>query len=253
MSTFIQFGLHVKSSNYQGNRPFFQQLKCISVGLLLFSASGCSVVDGFHTPQPQAKHLPKMPEIKRQTVTVPPKKVTRARNVPAQRVVKSRSRIITHQEKKAIEQLLKQQTKERATINMDPYATVPESSSQNSVNRNVNMKSTNRTRNSSPAVTSLMVGARADLALGKNSSAVSKLERGLRIDSQNPELWYLLAKAHYLDSDYGQSISMAKKSIRYSNDDSLIAQNWRLIKKAGEKSGDSIAIKEALDYIRLNP
>ncbi|KAG1663489.1 putative ATP-dependent DNA helicase YoaA [Nymphon striatum] len=81
-----------------------------------------------------------------------------------------------------------------------------------------------------------MVGARADIALGKNSAAVSKLERGLRIESQNPELWHLLSKANYSDNNYQQSINMAKKSIRYSNDDNLIAQNWALIKKAGEKS-----------------
>ena len=37
---------------------------------------------------------------------------------------------------------------------------------------------------------------------------------------------------------------MAKKSIRYSADDKLIAQNWTLIQKSGEKSDDAIAIKE---------
>jgi len=98
-----------------------------------------------------------------------------------------------------------------------------------------------------------MIRARADLAIGRTQSAVSKLERGLRIESQNPNIWHLLAKVHFEQSDHQQAITMAKKSIRYANDDELIGKNWELIKKAGEKSGDTIAIKEALDYLKVNP
>ncbi len=79
----------------------------------------------------------------------------------------------------------------------------------------------------------------------------------MRIESQNPSIWYLLAKAHYDQANHQQAITMAKKSIRYADDnpagDNLIAQNWKLIQKAGEKSDDAIAIKEALDYFKVNP
>ena len=38
-----------------------------------------------------------------------------------------------------------------------------------------------------------------------------------------------------IQSDYQQTISMAKKSIRYSGDDAFIAQNWELVKQAGRE------------------
>ncbi len=250
--------------NSRLNLQIAYQLKISGIALLLVSVSGCSVVDSFRFPQPQARSLPKIPEIKRQAVTKPrytqPKKVTRVQKSPVKRVTKSQSRIITNQERIAAQEQLQKQAQERAketaTVDLDPYANIPDNNSQNSVSKVETTKpemTSNTAINSSPAVKSLMVGARADLALGKNSSAVSKLERGLRIESQNPGLWHLLSKANYSDSNYTQSITMAKKSIRYSNDDDLIAQNWALIKKAGEKSGNASAIKEALDYIKLNP
>lgn len=259
MNTFLQSSFKF---NYQFNFQFSYQLKFVGIALLLMSVTGCSVVDSYRSPQPQARNLPKIPEIKRQGVPryTQQKKVTRVQKTPVKRVTTPQNRIVTNQERmrQRIEakELLQKQAKESATVDIDPYAAVPENSTKNNAAKIETTKpemASNSTINSSPAVKSLMIGARADIALGKTSSAVSKLERGLRIESQNPELWHLLSKAHYLDSDYTQSITMAKKSIRYSNDDNLIAQNWALIKKSGEKSGNATAIKEALDYIKLNP
>ena len=233
------------------------QVKILGIALLLISVSGCSVVDSYRAPQPQAqsRSLPKIPEIKRQTAVKPaytqPKKVTRVQKAPVKRVVKPNN-VNTARQKALAKEQMKKQAKEKATVDLDPYATVPENNAAK-VETVKPTVATNNASSSSPAVRSLMVSARADIALGKNSSAVSKLERGLRIESQNPELWHLLSKANYSDSNYEQSINMAKKSNRYSNDDQLIAQNWSLIKKAGEKSGNATAIKEALDYIKLNP
>ncbi len=245
MSTFFQY-------KFQFNFKF----KIAAIAILLISVTGCSVVDSYRSPQPQARNLPKVPEIKRQKVVKPrytqTGKVARLQKAPVTRVTSPKSNEIDAMEKAAAQDLLNKQAKESATVDIDPYAAVPE-------NKDVKAEADapevipNTASNSSPAVKSLMIGARADIALGKTSSAVSKLERGLRIESHNPELWYLLSKAHYSDSDYVQSITMAKKSIRYTSNESLIAQNWALIKKAGEKSGDATAIKEALDYIKLNP
>lgn len=140
----------------------------------------------------------------------------------------------------------------QSSVDVDPYASIPESSSlPASISSTVEKKS--QIRQTSPAVKSLLSRARADLSIGRTQSAVSKLERGLRIEAQNPSIWHLLAKAQYDQSNHQQSISMAKKSIRYSDDDKLTAQNWKLIQKAGEKSDDAIAIKEALDYFKVNP
>ncbi|MEB8434110.1 hypothetical protein OO007_17860 [Cocleimonas sp. KMM 6892] len=259
MNTFPQYN---NPSNYQFIFQFTHKVKCVGLALLLMSVTGCSVVDSFQSPQSQARALPKIPEVKRQQVNNPrytqPKKVTRVQKAPVAKVVKPQAKVITAEERMQAKELLQKQAKEQATVDIDPYATVPESNSL-SITSTVENPSPEKeeaadtSSSSSPAVKSLMIGARADLAIGKNSSAVSKLERGLRIESQNPELWHLLSKAHYSDNDYTQAITMAKKSNRYSNDDNLIAQNWALIKKAGEKSGNATAIKEALDYIKLNP
>jgi predicted Zn-dependent protease len=150
---------------------------------------------------------------------------------------------------------LEAKIKAQASVDADPYASIPESGSTSTNTTNIasSIDTKPLTEKSSPAVKSLMLRARADLSIGKTQSAISKLERGLRIESQNPNIWHLLAKAQYDQSNHQQAITMAKKSIRYSDSDRLIAQNWTLIQKSGEKSDDAIAIKEALDYFKVNP
>ena len=141
------------------------------------------------------------------------------------------------------------ENKKRATVDVDPYASIPENSSSR---RGVSPPAPPVFKSSS-AVKSLMTRARADLIVGNTQSAITKLERGLRIESQNPNIWHLLAKAHHDQREYQQSIAMAKKSIRYAGNDDLIGKNWRLIQKSGKKSDDAIALKEALDYFKANP
>lgn len=220
---------------------------------LVFGLTGCSNLGLYESSGPQARSLPKIPEIKRQAGV--PQRYDSSRNSTL--VVTSEvgnysdtsQQLRNTQQQAAARELLKAQAKERATVDIDPYASIPE-------NNSVSVKPTiTEPRNSetSPAVKSLMASARADIAIGRSQSAVSKLERGLRIESRNPQLWHLLAKAHYAQSDYQQTISMARKSIRYAADDDLIAQNWKLIKQAGERSGDTTAVKEALDYSKVNP
>jgi hypothetical protein len=220
---------------------------------IILGLSGCSTLGLYEPAQPQSRNLPAIPEIKTQDVeSQKPLSQTNMRitsRVTNPVVIQTTQPEISEQDQKAAEELLKAQAKERATVEVDPYAAIPENSSTN-VKPSILETSGSEM---SPAVESLMLGAKADIAIGKSESAMSKLERGLRIDSGNPQLWYLLAKAHYLQADYQQTISMAKKSIRLSTVDDLIAQNWKLIRLAGERSGDATAIKEALDYSKLNP
>ena len=232
------------------------QLKYSSLITLLgiiLGLSGCSTVGLYDTPQPQSRNLPPIPEIKRQVV-VPGKPASQANMRITSRVtspidMESKTPKNSEQDQAAAKELLKAQAIERATVEVDPYAAIPENSSANIKPSIIDSSGSEM----SPAVESLMLGAKADIAIGKSESAMSKLERGLRIESGNPQLWYLLAKAHYIQADYQQTISMAKKSIRLSTGDDLIAQNWKLIRLAGERSGDATAIKEALDYSKLNP
>ena len=235
----------------------------------LIALSGCSTIDSYRAPsQTTARSLPQIPEIKRQAparpvYTAPKKAVVRApvkprtvvRSYPKTIVQKPKAPVISEQQKLANKQRLIQQAKQNATVDIDPYSTIPENSSNNKViNKPVTSESnTTITSSSSPAVKSLMVSARADVALGKNRSAISKLERGLRIEPQNAQLWHMLAKAHYSNSAYLHAISIAKKSNSNTNNSALINENWKLIKQAGERSGNASAIKEALDYMKLNP
>jgi hypothetical protein len=124
----------------------------------------------------------------------------------------------------------------------DPYENIPESSDQQSADA------------SSPAVKSLMIRARADLALGSDQSAISKLERALRIEPSNAGAWYLLARAHQSLGEHQQAITMAKKAINFAGaDEAMALKSWQLIKQSGEASGDSIAVQEAINYSKVNP
>ena len=237
--------------------------------LVLSAVTGCSAVDSsYRAPnQTTARSLPSIPEIKRpQRVkprSVPSKKaVVRApitstviNPIPKKTVQVKKDPVLLEQQRLEEQQRIQQQAKQDATVDYDPFAGIPSSSSSKpTITSTVEQQSTPTvTSSTSPAVKSLMAAARADIALGRSRSAISKLERGLRIEPQNAQAWHMLAKAHYSNSAYLHSISIAKKSNALSNDDNLIAENWKLIKQAGERSGNASAVKEALDYIKLNP
>lgn len=229
--------------------------------LSLLVLTGCSAIDSYRTsPQTTARSLPQIPEIKRQA-TKPryfqPKKtvVTKPMVVkpyPKTIVESKKPPQLTQQQKLERQKLVQQQAKDNATVDIDPYASIPESSSnKTTVVTTKNNKPT--VSSSSPAVKTLMTSARADIALGRSRSAISKLERGLRIEPENAQLWHLLAKAHYSNSAFLHAISIAKKSNANTNNADLINENWKLIKLAGERSGNASAIKEALDYMKVNP
>ena len=159
-------------------------------------------------------------------------------------------RILTNKEQEAFNKALANLEKERREVKGDPYSSIPDGSVSSIVTSGTPSSPVIK---SSSAVNSLMVQAQAEMLIGKHQSAESKLERGLRIEPENSKLWALLAKAHYAQGNYTQSIDMARKAIRFSRDDDFIAKHWRLVKKAGEKSGDTGAVKDALDYIKVNP
>ncbi|MCK5917301.1 MAG: tetratricopeptide repeat protein, partial [Cocleimonas sp.] len=124
-------------------------------------------------------------------------------------------------------------------LEIDPYANIPENADDRGTGRS----------GSSPAVETLLVRAYADAKLGRTDAAMSKLERGLRIEPQNPKLWNQLAELHYKKGNYQQAISMAKKAINYSSSDKdMTNKNWRLISKVAKKSGDSRAMAEVNEY-----
>ena len=235
-------------------------MKRISI-TLLFSAlvmliNGCSS-DYLKTGNngSVSRSLPKLPEIKTQKVLrsqpIKRPKVTRQK----QYNITSTYTVLTDAEQVEInnrrDAIKKPDTiKKQSVVEVDPYSSIPESSAAKTSSL-INDKTI--LKKSSPAVQSLLVRARVDIAVGNAHSAINKLERGLRIDSQNPMIWHLLAKAQNRQKNYKQAITMAMKSNRFSDDDDLISSNWILIKQAGEKTNDPIVIKEALNYFKANP
>ena len=100
----------------------------------------------------------------------------------------------------------------------------------------------------SPAIASLMDGARTDYAAGRLANAAASLERALRIEPRNPRLWQELSRVRLLQRDYVQAESCAARSNSWAgSDDALRADNWRLIAQAREARGDSDGAKAALD------
>ncbi len=255
--------------------------------------SACSTNDNDYIYQrPQTRNLPDIPEIASVRVAPPAPQYTppvKPKVKPKVQAYKPKvhkynpnqttNTVITQKEVAAVSQEKKweEEIKQKSVVETDPYANIPDDSSGNIkakpkvVNSSAN-SSTKKTAapvlgtvkpvkpskpqiplESSSAVKTLLLKARADLAIGRTSSAIDKLERGLRIEPRNSLLWYQLARANYDKRKYSQTISMAKKSIQNTDRDYIIAKNWMLIKKAGQKSGDTFAVKEAIDYFKINP
>jgi tetratricopeptide (TPR) repeat protein len=125
---------------------------------------------------------------------------------------------------------------------LDPYATKTRtSSSPSSASRSSESESAS-------AVMALMLRAKLDMLAGRSEVAIEKLERGLRIQPSNPDLWNKLAEANFQGGNSKQAIAMAKKSMTLTNSSNrrLLKSNWHLIAKANQKMGNMDAMKSAM-------
>ena len=83
------------------------------------------------------------------------------------------------------------------------------------------------------AVAGLMESARADTAAGRLPNAAATLERALRIEPRNAQLWHDLAEVRLRQRDYVQAENLAARSNTLAGSDaSLRAANQRLIDEA---------------------
>jgi cytochrome c-type biogenesis protein CcmH/NrfG len=98
------------------------------------------------------------------------------------------------------------------------------------------------------AIAGLMQNARADVAAGRLSNAAATLERALRIEPRNPRLWRELALVRLKQGEYIQAESVAARSNSWAgSDNTLRAENWRLIAQAREARGDADGARTALE------
>lgn len=138
----------------------------------------------------------------------------------------------------------------------NPYDSVPTTRTSSAVRSSsaVGTATVQKEASSSPAVKSLLIQAKAAMLVNRNAAAIEKLERALRIESNNPQIWHQLAKAHYNQKDDTAAISMAKKSNLYVDDgSSLEKQNWQVIMAASKRSENIKSLKAAILYERAHP
>jgi len=96
------------------------------------------------------------------------------------------------------------------------------------------------------AATSLVSIADAKIKGGQYDQAAASLERALRHDAKNADIWSKLAEVRLLQQDYSQAESTALKSNALSNGNRpLMSKNWRLISKTRRLRGDAQGADEA--------
>lgn len=96
------------------------------------------------------------------------------------------------------------------------------------------------------AATSLVSIADAKIKGGQYDQAAASLERALRHDAKNADIWSRLAGVRLLQQDYSQAESTALKSNALSNGNKpLMSKNWLLISKTRRLRGDGEGADEA--------
>jgi cytochrome c-type biogenesis protein CcmH/NrfG len=98
------------------------------------------------------------------------------------------------------------------------------------------------------AVVSLLDAARSQSAAGKHDIAGASLERALRIEPQNPELWQELARVRLQQGQYREAENLAAKANILSGTDMYLrAENWQIIGQARTRLGDHQGAQAAFE------
>lgn len=104
----------------------------------------------------------------------------------------------------------------------------------------------NSSSNANAAVTSLVSSADNSIKHGDYKTASAAIERALRLDPKNADLWHRLAQVRLRQSEYAQVESLSLKSNALSNGNKpLMTRNWSLISKARRLRGDGVGADEA--------
>ncbi len=100
----------------------------------------------------------------------------------------------------------------------------------------------------SPAVVALLHDAEASIDRGNIDVAVTTLERALRIDPRNPQLFYRLAELRLQQEKPRLAEDLARKSILLSAGDRVLKQHcWLLIAQARQIQGNEAGAQSARD------
>ena len=99
-----------------------------------------------------------------------------------------------------------------------------------------------------PAVAALENDIEAQFKGRNYGDAAAQIDRALRIQPKNPELWHVLAEIRLRQNQPGLAEDLAKKSnsLSKSNAD-LVKSNWRIIADARRQKGDGVGAQDALE------
>jgi predicted Zn-dependent protease len=97
-----------------------------------------------------------------------------------------------------------------------------------------------------PAIIALQSEAEASLESGDLDNAAAALERAIRIQPRNPELWHDLAEVRLKQEQPGLAEDLAKKSNLHAKGNvELIRANWAIIAEARRLKGDLEGAEDA--------
>lgn len=104
-----------------------------------------------------------------------------------------------------------------------------------------------------PPAMALLEQAGEQADQGDLDSAVATLERAIRIQPKNAQLWHRMAELRLYQEKPLLAIDLAKKSLSLAQGDKkLIQGNWALIAEAKRRMGDPAGAAEALRHVE-NP
>jgi predicted Zn-dependent protease len=102
-----------------------------------------------------------------------------------------------------------------------------------------------------PAVVALQTDIEENLKTGSYAEAAASLERAIRIQPKNPELWHVLADVRLKQQQPGLAEDLAKKSNLLAKGNlELIRSNWTVIAESRRLKGDNAGASEAMGKAR---
>jgi tetratricopeptide (TPR) repeat protein len=102
-----------------------------------------------------------------------------------------------------------------------------------------------------PTILALLDKASVNEQGGNLDGALADVERALRIDPRNAQLWHRMARIRLRQQRLQQATDLALKSNGYATENkALQAENWRLIYSARQRLGDMSGALDALAKAR---
>lgn len=100
------------------------------------------------------------------------------------------------------------------------------------------------------AVVALLDNADQQSKSGRLDAAAAALERALRLEPRNAEVWSRLAEIRLQQGQLDQAASLAAKSNNLAgNNVSVLTRNWKTIAQARNRKGDLKGASEAQDKL----